>query len=137
MTIEVIDELNKLGKCFQRNSIEMIDICLLVLPVIRYRCDYVQSRDLRNHCYTCFSMILCSKLWPFFALCMFIFHKTEVLMVILRCLTGLNLNFLKYDSWFSSEVSKRTSARNMLHLPLKYRFMEAKIVYYICHCPQK
>ena len=28
MTIDVIDELNKLGKCFQRNSIEMIDICL-------------------------------------------------------------------------------------------------------------
>ena len=28
----------------------------------------------------------------FFAICMFIFHKTEVQTVILRCLTGLNLN---------------------------------------------
>ena len=48
-----------------------------------------------------------------------------------------NKPFWKYDSWFSSEMSKRTSARNMLNLPLKYRFMEAKIVYYMCHCPKK
>ena len=34
-------------------------------------------------------------LCPFFAICMFIFHKTEGLMVILRCLTGLNLDWLK------------------------------------------
>ena len=31
----------------------------------------------------------------FFAMCVFIFHKTEVLTVILRCLTGLNLNWVK------------------------------------------
>ena len=31
----------------------------------------------------------------FFAICMFIFHKTEVQTVILRCLTGLNLNWFK------------------------------------------
>ena len=29
-------------------------------------------------------------LWPIFAICMLIFHKTEVLTVILRCLTGIN-----------------------------------------------
>ena len=37
----------------------------------------------------------------FFAICMFIFHKTEVLKVILRCLTGLN-----YD-WFKSYDTRR------------------------------
>ena len=35
--------------------------------------------------------------WPFFAICMFIFHKTEVLTVILRCLTGLHY-FKSYDT---------------------------------------
>ena len=38
---------------------------------------------------------------PFFAMCMFFFHKTEVLTVILRCLTGLT-----YD-WFKSYDTKR------------------------------
>ena len=31
----------------------------------------------------------------FFAICVFIFHKTEVLTVILRCLMGLNLDWVK------------------------------------------
>ena len=31
----------------------------------------------------------------FFAICIFIFHKTEVRTVILRCLMGLNLNWFK------------------------------------------
>ena len=36
---------------------------------------------------------------PFFAICMFIFHKTEVQTVILRCLTGLNSDWFKnYDT---------------------------------------
>ena len=36
--------------------------------------------------------------WPFLAICMFIFHKTEVLTVILRCLTGINNDrFKNYD----------------------------------------
>jgi hypothetical protein len=33
--------------------------------------------------------------WPFFAIWMFIFHKTEIQTVILRSLTGLNLNWFK------------------------------------------
>ena len=37
----------------------------------------------------------------FFAICMFIFHKTEVQTVILKCLTGLNLD------WFKSYDTKR------------------------------
>ena len=37
--------------------------------------------------------------WPFFAKCMFIFHKTEVLTVILKCLTGLTYDWFKnYDT---------------------------------------
>ena len=31
----------------------------------------------------------------FFAICIFIFHKTEVKTVILRCLIGLDLNWFK------------------------------------------
>ena len=35
----------------------------------------------------------------FFALCVFIFYKTEVQTVILRCLTGLNSDWFKsYDT---------------------------------------
>ena len=56
-----------------------------------------------NDCFTTIS-------GHFFAICMFVFHKTEVQTVILRCLTGLNLKFWKYDSWFPSEVSKLTWA---------------------------
>ena len=44
---------------------------------------------LLNNCYRTIS-------GHFFAICIFIFHKTEVQTVILRCLTGLNLN------WFNS-----------------------------------
>ena len=43
---------------------------------------------LLNNCYTTVS-------GPFFAMCMFIFHKTEVQRVILICLMGLNFNWFK------------------------------------------
>ena len=42
----------------------------------------------------------------FFANCMFIFHKTEVQTVILKCLTSLNPN------WYKSYDTKRQNARN-------------------------
>ena len=45
--------------------------------------------------------------------------------------------FSKYDSWFPSEVSKLTSGRNMLDLPLKCLFMEAKFAFYICYGRKK
>ena len=44
--------------------------------------------------------------------------------------------FWKYDSWFSSEVSKLTSVRNKLNLSLKYWFMEAKIIFRSCYGPK-
>ena len=44
-----------------------------------------------------------------------------------------NINFWKYDNTFSSELSKLTSVRNKLNLPLKYWFMEAKDVCRICY----
>ena len=38
-------------------------------------------------------------IWPFFANCTFISHKTEVQMVILKCLKSLNPNWFKsYDT---------------------------------------
>ena len=42
----------------------------------------------------------------FFAICIFIFHKTEVLTVILRYLTGLT-----YD-WFKSYDTKQKNSKN-------------------------
>ena len=48
----------------------------------------------------------------------------------------LNIHFWKYDNCFSSEVSKLTSVRNKLNLPLKYWFMEAKDVCRICYSPK-
>ena len=45
--------------------------------------------------------------WPFFANYMFIFHKTEIQMVILRCLTSLNLN------WYKSYDTKHKNAKNV------------------------
>ena len=45
----------------------------------------------------------------FFAICMFIFHKTEVQTVILRCLTSLTLNWYKrYDK----KCKKKKNAKN-------------------------
>jgi hypothetical protein len=41
-----------------------------------------------NNCYTTVS-------GSFFAMCMFIFHKTEVQRVILICIMGLNFNWFK------------------------------------------
>ena len=48
-----------------------------------------------------------------------------------------NIHSWKCDSWFSSEVSKLTSLRNKFNLPLKYWFMEAKIVFCTWHGLQK
>ena len=45
-------------------------------------------------------------IWPFFANYMFIFHKTEIQTVILRCLTSLNLN------WYKSYDTKRKKVKN-------------------------
>ena len=65
----------------------------------------------------------------FFTNCMFIFYKTEVQTVILRCLTGLNLEFWKHDSCFPSDVSKLTLVWNKLNLSLKYWCIEARLVF--------
>ena len=43
----------------------------------------------------------------------------------------------KYNSWFSSEVSKLTSVWNKLNLSLKYWFMEARLDFCKCYGPTK
>ena len=40
-------------------------------------------------------------------------------------------------AFFSSDVSKLTSARYKPNLSIKYQFMEANIAFFICHGPQK
>ena len=45
-------------------------------------------------------MAVYNHFWPFFANCMFILHKPEVLTAFFRGLTVLNLN------WFKTYVSK-------------------------------
>ena len=44
----------------------------------------------------------------FFANYMYIFHKTEIQMVILRCLMSLKLN------WFKSYETKPKNAKNII-----------------------
>ena len=74
---------------------------------------------------------------PYFANCMFIFHKAEVQTVILRCLIGLDLEFWKYDSWFPSGMSKLTSVWNKLNMSLKHWYIEARLVFCTCYGPKK
>ena len=45
-------------------------------------------------------------IWPFFANCVLIFHKTEIQTVILRCLAILNL------IWYNSYDTKHKNAKN-------------------------
>ena len=92
--------------------------------LIRYKSDYTYQ-------------VLRPFLAVFCDICMVIFHKTEIQTVILRCLTGQNLEFWKYDSWFPSEDSKLTSVGNKLKLLLKYWFFEAKVGIWICYGPKK
>ena len=70
-----------------------------------------------------------STFLPFLA----IFLPTEVQTVILWCLMGLNIGFLGKGSCFLSQVSKLTSARNKLNLSMKYWFLEANVVFWICY----
>ena len=72
--------------------------------------DWVKSYGLRCSLRPCASSANSQKIatdkwpcndhtWQFFANYMFIFHKTEMQTVILRCLTSLNLNWYKsYDT---------------------------------------
>ena len=45
-------------------------------------------------------------IWPFFANYMFVFYKTEIQTIILRCLISLNLN------WYKSYDKKHKNAKN-------------------------
>ena len=45
--------------------------------------------------------------------------------------------FWKYDSWFSSEVSKITSVGNKTNLSLIYWFLEAKYIFWISYGPKE
>ena len=45
--------------------------------------------------------------------------------------------FWKYDSWFPSEVSKLTLAKNKSNLSLKYWFLEANYDFWICYDPKE
>ena len=47
------------------------------------------------------------------------------------------IDVLKIGEPVSSELSKLTSVRNNLNLTMKYWFMEAKIVFCVCHGPEK
>ena len=63
---------------------------------------------LLNNCYKIVS-------GHFFAICIFIFHKTEVQTVILRCLTGLNPNLEKVQKFksYGLRCSRRPSASSV------------------------
>ena len=42
--------------------------------------------------------------WPFFANYMNIFHKNEIQMVILRCIVGLDPNWIKSNDMITIEI---------------------------------
>jgi hypothetical protein len=68
--------------------------------------------------------------WPFFAIFMFIFHKTEVLTVILRCLTGLTYY------WFKSYDTKRKYFYFFFfcHFLQKQTFASFAFFAFLCFC---
>ena len=67
---------------------------------------------------------LCELFWPFFAICMSNFHKTEALTVISRCLTLLTDWFKSYDSkpkyfhFFFSAILYKNRRFRLLHFLL-------------------
>ena len=65
--------------------------------------------------------------WSFFANYMFIFHKTEIQTVILRCLTSLNLNcYQSYDTRHKS--AKNANACFCTKLQNKYKWKYLRFV---------
>ena len=62
----------------------------------------------------------------FFTNCVFIFYKTKVQTGILRCITGLNLELLRYDMCFPSEVSKLLFAH---YLDLNRHFTTIMVIF--------
>ena len=75
---------------FLMNTVYQNSQVLIQLP--RHMKTDLKGMFLINDCFTTTS-------GNAFAICVFIFHKTEVQMVILRCLTGLNSNWFKsYDT---------------------------------------
>ena len=63
---------------------------MLPTPLLKYsviKSDWKRMSLFKWQCYDHF--------WPFFAICIFIFHKTEFQTILLRWLTCLNLNWFK------------------------------------------
>ena len=49
-------------------------------------------------------MAIYDHFWPFFANYMNIFHKTEIQTVILRCIVGLNPNWIKSNDMITVKI---------------------------------
>ena len=65
-------------------------------------------------------------MWPFFANCIFIFHKTEVQTVILKCLRSLNPN------WFKSYDTKRKNAEMQMSVFVQNRQKSEMEIFALC-----
>ena len=72
---------------------------------LRHRASSVNSQKIATDKQPFFDHI-----WAFFATYMFIFHKTEMKTVILRCLTSLNHN------WYNRYDTKRKNAKTQMHV---------------------
>ena len=72
----------------------------------------------------------------FLAICMFIFHKTEIQTVILRCLTIINLNCYKsYDTKHkNAKNAKNTNACFCTKLQKKQKW---KYLHFVSYCLNK
>ena len=62
--------------------------------------------------------------WPFFAKCMFIFHKTEAYLINLRCLMGVNFNWFKSYGLRCSERPCQCSVNSKNVTTDKWSFQE-------------
>ena len=98
---------------FHKTEVQTVILrCLMGLNLDWFKSYGLRCRWRPRTCLANFQKITTDKwpfychIWPFFANCMFIIHKTEVQTVILRCLLSLNLN------WYNSYDTKCKNAKN-------------------------
>ena len=72
--------------------------------------------------------------WPFFANYMFIFHKTEIQTVILRCLTSLNLGtkvIPQFEYGSTAHLHKHGGKNNALYTQREHRIIVSRFMHSI------
>merc|ERR1711997_1267087 len=99
---------------FHRTGVLMVILRCLTGLNLDWLKSYGLRCSLRPHASSANSQKIATDIWPcsdhtlpFFANYIFVFHKTEIQTVILRCLTSLNLN------WYKRYDKKHKNAKNV------------------------